>query len=100
MCKKKNVYKCNHSTFVIRLCLQLLVNRSKRKRRRRRADKALTGSEKVKIIHMRTGKKVRADSPSQRCLFLIKALILSTIAINIFQLVRPTIFSDLLALEN
>ncbi|XP_078143635.1 chromodomain-helicase-DNA-binding protein 8 isoform X2 [Centroberyx gerrardi] len=40
--------------------LELLVNRSKRKRRRRRADKALTGSEKVKLIHMRTGKKVGA----------------------------------------
>uniref|UniRef100_A0A671XZG9 Chromodomain helicase DNA binding protein 8 n=1 Tax=Sparus aurata TaxID=8175 RepID=A0A671XZG9_SPAAU len=37
----------------------LLVNRSKRKRRRR-ADKALTGSEKVKVINMRTGKKVGA----------------------------------------
>lgn len=37
---------------------QLLVNRSKRKRRRR-ADKALTGAEKVKVINMRTGKKVR-----------------------------------------
>lgn len=37
---------------------QLLVNRSKRKRRRR-ADKALTGSEKVKVINMRTGKKVK-----------------------------------------
>ncbi|XP_068456612.1 chromodomain-helicase-DNA-binding protein 8 isoform X2 [Clinocottus analis] len=37
--------------------LELLVNRSKRKRRRR-ADKALTGSEKVKVINMRTGKKV------------------------------------------
>ncbi len=37
---------------------QLLVNRSKRKRRRR-ADKPLTGSEKVKVINMRTGKKVR-----------------------------------------
>uniref|UniRef100_A0A3B4UG13 Chromodomain helicase DNA binding protein 8 n=1 Tax=Seriola dumerili TaxID=41447 RepID=A0A3B4UG13_SERDU len=36
--------------------LELLVNRSKRKRRRR-ADKALTGSEKVKLINMRTGKK-------------------------------------------
>uniref|UniRef100_H3CR68 Chromodomain-helicase-DNA-binding protein 8 n=1 Tax=Tetraodon nigroviridis TaxID=99883 RepID=H3CR68_TETNG len=36
--------------------LELLVNRSKRKRRRR-ADKALTGTEKVKIINMRTGKK-------------------------------------------
>ncbi|XP_076018245.1 chromodomain-helicase-DNA-binding protein 8 isoform X3 [Genypterus blacodes] len=41
--------------------LELLVNRSKRKRRRRRADKALTGSEKVKIINMRTGKKVGAS---------------------------------------
>ncbi|XP_056247356.1 chromodomain-helicase-DNA-binding protein 8 isoform X4 [Seriola aureovittata] len=39
--------------------LELLVNRSKRKRRRR-ADKALTGSEKVKLINMRTGKKVGA----------------------------------------
>ncbi|XP_041847243.1 chromodomain-helicase-DNA-binding protein 8 [Melanotaenia boesemani] len=39
--------------------LELLVNRSKRKRRRR-ADKALTGTEKVKIINMRTGKKVGA----------------------------------------
>ncbi|TKS80274.1 Chromodomain-helicase-DNA-binding protein 8 [Collichthys lucidus] len=38
---------------------ELLVNRSKRKRRRR-ADKALTGSEKVKVINMRTGKKVGA----------------------------------------
>lgn len=37
---------------------QLLVNRSKRKRRRR-ADKALTGTEKVKVINMRTGKKVK-----------------------------------------
>lgn len=37
--------------------LQLLVNRSKRKRRRR-ADKAITGNEKVKLINMRTGKKV------------------------------------------
>ncbi|KAF3858602.1 hypothetical protein F7725_011803 [Dissostichus mawsoni] len=37
----------------------LLENRSKRKRRRR-ADKALTGSEKVKVINMRTGKKVGA----------------------------------------
>lgn len=34
------------------------MNRSKRKRRRR-ADKALTGTEKVKIINMRTGKKVK-----------------------------------------
>lgn len=40
------------------LFLQLLVNRSKRKRRRK-ADKALTGNEKVKLINMRTGKKVR-----------------------------------------
>ncbi|XP_026229672.1 chromodomain-helicase-DNA-binding protein 8 isoform X3 [Anabas testudineus] len=39
--------------------LELLVNRSKRKRRRR-ADKALTGSEKVKLINIRTGKKVGA----------------------------------------
>ncbi|XP_074544247.1 chromodomain-helicase-DNA-binding protein 8 isoform X3 [Halichoeres trimaculatus] len=39
--------------------LELLVNRSKRKRRRR-ADKALTGSEKIKVINMRTGKKVGA----------------------------------------
>ncbi|KAK5859635.1 hypothetical protein PBY51_021178 [Eleginops maclovinus] len=39
--------------------LELLVNRSKRKRRRR-ADKPLTGSEKVKVINMRTGKKVGA----------------------------------------
>ncbi|TNM98083.1 hypothetical protein fugu_014329 [Takifugu bimaculatus] len=39
--------------------LELLVNRSKRKRRRR-ADKALTGTEKVKVINMRTGKKVGA----------------------------------------
>lgn len=38
---------------------QLLVNRSKRKRRRR-ADKALTGTEKVKIVNMRTGKKVES----------------------------------------
>jgi len=36
---------------------QLLVNRSKRKRRRR-ADKPLTGAEKVRLINMRTGKKV------------------------------------------
>lgn len=40
--------------------LELLVNRSKRKRRRR-ADKALTGSEKIKVINMRTGKKVGAS---------------------------------------
>ncbi|XP_023140288.2 chromodomain-helicase-DNA-binding protein 8 isoform X3 [Amphiprion ocellaris] len=39
--------------------LELLVNRSKRKRRRR-ADKVPTGSEKVKLINMRTGKKVGA----------------------------------------
>ncbi|XP_034147358.1 chromodomain-helicase-DNA-binding protein 8 isoform X3 [Esox lucius] len=40
--------------------LELLVNRSKRKRRRKRTEKAaaLSGSEKVKIIDMRTGKKV------------------------------------------
>lgn len=37
------------------------MNRSKRKRRRR-ADKALTGTEKVKIINMRTGKKVKLGS--------------------------------------
>uniref|UniRef100_A0A8C5NC61 Chromodomain-helicase-DNA-binding protein 8 n=1 Tax=Gouania willdenowi TaxID=441366 RepID=A0A8C5NC61_GOUWI len=37
--------------------LELLVNRSKRKRKRR-ADKPLTGNEKVKLINMRTGKKV------------------------------------------
>lgn len=37
------------------------MNRTKRKRRRR-ADKPLTGSEKVKVINMRTGKKVRAGS--------------------------------------
>lgn len=47
-----------HITFVS--FPQLLVNRSKRKRRRR-ADKAVTGSEKVKLINMRTGKKVRLD---------------------------------------
>lgn len=47
---------CFISSFV--LFPQLLVNRSKRKRRRR-TDKALTGSEKVKLINMRTGKKVR-----------------------------------------
>ncbi|XP_068604555.1 chromodomain-helicase-DNA-binding protein 8 [Brachionichthys hirsutus] len=39
--------------------LELLVNRSRR-RRRRRADKPLTGSEKVKVINIRTGKKVGA----------------------------------------
>ncbi|KAM9719285.1 chromodomain-helicase-DNA-binding protein 8 isoform 2-T2 [Menidia menidia] len=39
--------------------LELLVNRSKRKRRRR-TDKPLTGTEKVKLINMRTGKKVGA----------------------------------------
>ncbi|XP_061588745.1 chromodomain-helicase-DNA-binding protein 8 isoform X3 [Cololabis saira] len=37
--------------------LELLVNRSKRKRRRR-ADKAITGTEKVNLINMRTGKKL------------------------------------------
>uniref|UniRef100_A0A671Y5M2 Chromodomain helicase DNA binding protein 8 n=1 Tax=Sparus aurata TaxID=8175 RepID=A0A671Y5M2_SPAAU len=31
-----------------------------KRKRRRRADKALTGSEKVKVINMRTGKKVGA----------------------------------------
>lgn len=41
--------------------LQLLVNRTKRKRRRKRVEKgaALTGSERVKVIDIRTGKKVR-----------------------------------------
>ncbi|KAM9790504.1 chromodomain-helicase-DNA-binding protein 8 isoform X2 [Syngnathus typhle] len=39
--------------------LELLVNRSKRKRRRK-ADKALTGNEKVKLINIRTGKKIGA----------------------------------------
>ncbi|KAM4551021.1 chromodomain-helicase-DNA-binding protein 8 isoform 2-T2 [Odontesthes bonariensis] len=39
--------------------LELLVNRSKRKRRRR-TDKPLTGAEKVRLINMRTGKKVGA----------------------------------------
>ncbi|MED6274998.1 Chromodomain helicase DNA binding protein [Characodon lateralis] len=39
--------------------LELLVNRSKRKRRRR-ANKPLTGTEKVKVINMLTGKKVGA----------------------------------------
>ncbi|KAJ8011779.1 hypothetical protein DPEC_G00061800 [Dallia pectoralis] len=40
--------------------LELLVNRSKRKRRRKRTEKAaaLSGSETIKIIDMRTGKKV------------------------------------------
>ncbi|XP_030629653.1 chromodomain-helicase-DNA-binding protein 8 [Chanos chanos] len=39
--------------------LELLVNRTKRKRRRKRTEKgvALTGSERVKVIDMRTGKK-------------------------------------------
>ncbi|KAL0966321.1 hypothetical protein UPYG_G00293860 [Umbra pygmaea] len=42
--------------------LELLVNRSKRRKRRRRTEKAaaLSGSEKVKIIDMTTGKKVGA----------------------------------------
>lgn len=40
--------------------LELLVNRSKRRRRRKKRDKALTGSEKVKLIDMRTGKKLGA----------------------------------------
>ncbi|XP_067108594.1 chromodomain-helicase-DNA-binding protein 8 isoform X1 [Osmerus mordax] len=40
--------------------LELLVNRNKRRRRRKRTEKALTGSEKVKIIDMKTGKKVGA----------------------------------------
>ncbi|KAM4728449.1 chromodomain-helicase-DNA-binding protein 8 isoform 2-T2 [Anableps anableps] len=39
--------------------LELLVNRSKRKRRRR-TNKPLTGTEKVKVINMLTGKKVGA----------------------------------------
>ncbi len=44
--------------------LQLLVNRTKRKRRRKRVEKgaALTGSERVKVIDIRTGKKVRENS--------------------------------------
>ena len=71
--KNNNNYDASTQTLSF-VCPQLLVNRSKRKRRRRRADKALTGSEKVKIIHMRTGKKVSADSPLQRCPFLIKAI--------------------------
>ncbi|XP_039510570.1 chromodomain-helicase-DNA-binding protein 8 isoform X1 [Pimephales promelas] len=39
--------------------LELLVNRTKRKRRRKRIEKgaALTGSERVKVIDIRTGKK-------------------------------------------
>ncbi|KTG37460.1 hypothetical protein cypCar_00031516, partial [Cyprinus carpio] len=39
--------------------LELLVNRTKRKRRRKRVEKgaALTGSERVKVIDIRTGKK-------------------------------------------
>ncbi|XP_012690756.2 chromodomain-helicase-DNA-binding protein 8 isoform X2 [Clupea harengus] len=39
--------------------LELLVNRTKRKRRRRRTEKTapLTGSERVKVINMKTGKK-------------------------------------------
>lgn len=57
---------------------QLLVNRSKRKRRRR-ADKAVTGSEKVKVINMRTGKKVR-------CLIGINARQLDLSAVLYFLL--------------
>lgn len=43
--------------------LQLLVNRTKRKRRRKRVEKgaALTGSERVKVMDIRTGKKVREE---------------------------------------
>lgn len=39
------------------------MNRTKRKRRRKRVEKgaALTGSERVKVIDIRTGKKVRKD---------------------------------------
>uniref|UniRef100_A0A672R4A9 Chromodomain-helicase-DNA-binding protein 8 n=1 Tax=Sinocyclocheilus grahami TaxID=75366 RepID=A0A672R4A9_SINGR len=39
--------------------LEVLVNRTKRKRRRKRVEKgaALTGSERVKVIDIRTGKK-------------------------------------------
>lgn len=55
--------------FLISVFLQLLVNRSKRKRRRR-ADKAITGTEKVKIINMMTGKKVCYNSV-QLLLFLL-----------------------------
>uniref|UniRef100_A0A8C7K685 Chromodomain-helicase-DNA-binding protein 8 n=1 Tax=Oncorhynchus kisutch TaxID=8019 RepID=A0A8C7K685_ONCKI len=42
--------------------LELLVNQKKRRRRKKRTEKtaALLGSEKVKIIDMRTGKKVGA----------------------------------------
>lgn len=47
---------------IVSLMLQLLVNRTKRKRRRKKVEKgaALTGSERVKVIDMRTGKKVRS----------------------------------------
>lgn len=40
--------------------LQLMVNRTKRKRRRKKMEKgaALTGSERVKVKDLRTGKKV------------------------------------------
>ncbi|KAK2861058.1 hypothetical protein Q7C36_005224 [Tachysurus vachellii] len=40
--------------------LELLVNRTKRKRRKKRTEKeqATTGSERVKVIDMKTGKKV------------------------------------------
>lgn len=43
--------------------MQLLVNRTKRKRRRKRVEKgaALTGSERVKVMDIRTGKKVREE---------------------------------------
>ncbi|KAM9500245.1 chromodomain-helicase-DNA-binding protein 8 isoform 1-T1 [Clarias gariepinus] len=41
--------------------LELLVNRTKRKRRKKRTEKepASTGSERVKVIDMKTGKKVQ-----------------------------------------
>lgn len=52
-----NDYSDNHSLDT----LQLLVNRTKRKRRKKRTEKeqAPTGSERVKVIDMKTGKKVR-----------------------------------------
>lgn len=52
-----NNYSDNHSLDT----LQLLVNRTKRKRRKKRTEKeqAPTGSERVKVIDMKTGKKVR-----------------------------------------
>lgn len=51
---------------------QLLVNRTKRKRRKKRTEKELapTGSERVKVINMKTGKKVRKN-----ILFLTKELL-------------------------